>query len=53
MCYAFAANMIMMCYGLVFSASGFMLPQLEDPILGFGISEEQGSWFGKYIHNRT
>ena len=35
------------CYGLVFCASGFMLPQLEDPEVGFGIDKEQGSWFGK------
>ena len=47
--YAFAANMVMMCYGMVFSTSGFMLPQLEDPTIGFGIDEEQGSWFGKYF----
>ena len=37
------------CYGLVFCASGFMIPQLEDSEKGFGITKEQGSWFGKQL----
>ena len=37
------------CYGMVYCASGFMLPQLEDPKEGFGISKEDGSWFGRYF----
>ena len=36
----------MMCYGLVRPASGFLIPQLEDPEIGFGIDKEQGSWLG-------
>ena len=39
------------CYGMVYCASGFMLPQLEDPKVGFGISKEDGSWFGRYINH--
>ena len=46
MLYAFGANLMMTCYGMVFSASGFMIPQLEDPVHGFGISKEDGSWLG-------
>ena len=38
--------MMMMCYGLVRPASGFLIPQLEDPEIGFGIDKEQGSWLG-------
>jgi len=44
---AFAANLMMTCYGLVVPASAFMIPQLEDPITGFGISIDEGSWLGK------
>ena len=37
----------------VFCASGLIIPQLEDPEIGFGISKEDGSWLGKEIrvHN--
>ena len=31
----------------VFCASGLIIPQLEDPEIGFGISKEDGSWLGK------
>ena len=41
------------CYGLVFCASGFMIPQLEDSEKGFGITKEQGSWFGKQLMKET
>ena len=44
---AFGANLMMTCYGLVVPASAFMIPQLEDPITGFGISIDEGSWLGK------
>ena len=43
---AFGANLMMTCYGLVVPSSGFMIPQLEDPDSGFGISVEEGSWLG-------
>ena len=39
------------CYGMVYCASGFMLPQLEDAKAGFGISKEDGSWFGRYLNH--
>ena len=48
MFYAFGANLMMTCYGFVFSASGFLIPQLEDQKIGFGISKEAGSWLGMY-----
>lgn len=44
---AFAANLMMTCYGLVVPASAFMIPQLEDPVTGFGITIDEGSWLGK------
>ena len=46
---AFGANMMMLCYGLVVPSSGFLIPQLEDPKLGFGITTEEGSWLGNLI----
>ena len=49
MLFAFGANLMMTCYGIVFSASGFMIPQLEDPIAGFGITKEQGSWLASIM----
>ena len=49
MLYAFGANLMMTCYGIVFSASGFMIPQLEDPITGFGITKDQGSWLASIM----
>ena len=49
MLYAFGANLMMTCYGIVFSASGFMIPQLEDPFTGFGITKEQGSWLASIM----
>ena len=45
------AGMMMMCYGLVRPASGFLIPQLEDPEIGFGIDKDQGSWLGTKIAN--
>ena len=44
---AFGANLMMACYGLVTPASAFLIPQLEDPINGFGLTLEEGSWLGK------
>ena len=32
------------CAGFTSSASGFLIPQLEDSTLGFGITTEDGSW---------
>ena len=49
MLYALGANLMMTCYGLVFSASGFMIPQLEDPVGGFGIDKNDGSWLGDFL----
>ena len=48
---AFVANMMMTCYGLICPASGFLIPQLEDPIIGFGINKEEGSWLGIYLNS--
>ena len=48
---AFGANLMMTCYGLVVPASAFMIPQLEDPDSGFGISLDEGSWLGKLEAN--
>ena len=42
----FVANLMMTCYGLICPASGFLIPQLEDPVTGFGINKEEGSWLG-------
>ena len=44
---AFGANVMMLCYGLVVPSSGFLIPQLEDPKNGFGITTEEGSWLGE------
>ena len=41
---AFGANLMLCCAGFTSSASGFLIPQLEDPILGFGITTDEGSW---------
>ena len=41
--------MMMVCYGLVSSTSGFLIPQLEDPDIGFGISLEEGSWLASIL----
>ena len=35
--------MMMVCYGLVASTSGFLIPQLEDSNVGFGISLEDAT----------
>ena len=51
MLYALGANLMMTCYGLVFSASGFMIPQLEDPVGGFGIDKNDGSWLGDFFEH--
>ena len=47
---AFGANLMMTCYGLVVPASAFMIPQLEHPDSGFGISLDEGSWLGMYFY---
>jgi hypothetical protein len=39
---------MMACYGLIIPSSGFLIPQLEDPDIGFGINTEEGSWLGKF-----
>ena len=44
---ALGANLMMACYGLTVPASGFLIPQLEDSGIGFGINKEEGSWLGK------
>ena len=44
---AAVANLMLLCFGIIFPQSGFIIPQLEDPINGFGIDKEEGSWFGK------
>ena len=41
-----AANSMILCYGLIFLQSGFIIPQMEDSENDFGIDKEQGSWFG-------
>ena len=41
--------MMMVCYGLVASTSGFLIPQLEDSNVGFGISLEEGSWLASIL----
>lgn len=40
---------MMTAYGLVVPASGFLIPQLEDPINGFGISIDEGSWLASIM----
>ena len=35
---------MLVCAGISFSASGFLIPQLEDPAVGFGITSDDGSW---------
>ena len=37
----------MVCMGLTFGTTGFLIPRLEDIETGFGITLEQGSWLGK------
>jgi hypothetical protein len=44
---ALGANLMMTCYGLIAPSSGFLIPQLEDHDIGFGINTEEGSWLGK------
>ena len=46
---AFGANLMYVCHGMIFAASGFLIPKLEDSIEGFGISVNEGSWVGKNI----
>ena len=41
----------MSAMGLTFGTSGFLIPKLENPLTGFGISLEQGSWLGEFYHN--
>ena len=42
------ANLLMVGMGMAFASSGFLIPRLENPDSGFGISLEQGSWLGKW-----
>ena len=44
---AFAANLMYVGQGIIFATSGFLIPKLEDPTDGFGISIDEGSWVGK------
>ena len=44
---AFGANLMYVCHGMVFAASGFLLPKLEDVNDGFGITFDEGSWVGE------
>ena len=44
----FGANLMMLSYGLAAASSGFLIPQLENPDIGFGISVEEGSWLCKF-----
>ena len=46
--FAVGANLLMSAMGLTFGTSGFLIPKLENPLTGFGISLEQGSWLGKF-----
>ena len=39
---------MMLSYGLAAASSGFLIPQLENPDIGFGISVEEGSWLCKF-----
>ena len=48
---AFAANLMYVCQGMIFATSGFLIPKLEDPTDGFGISIDEGSWVGKLSIN--
>jgi hypothetical protein len=41
------ANLLMVGMGMAFASSGFLIPRLENPDSGFGMSLEQGSWLGK------
>ena len=40
---------MMVAFGITFAQSGFALPQLEDPEIGFAISKEEGSWFASIL----
>jgi hypothetical protein len=44
---AFGANLMTTSYGMAVASSGFLIPQLENPDIGFGISVEEGSWLCK------
>ena len=39
---------MMLSYGLAAASSGFLIPQLENHDIGFGISVEEGSWLCKF-----
>lgn len=39
----------MTAYGLVASCSSFLIPQLEDPVNGFGITLDEGSWLASIM----
>ena len=40
---------MLVCAGISFSASGFLIPQLEDPAVGFGITSDDGSWIASIL----
>ena len=39
---------MLVCVGISSSASGFLIPQLEDPTVGFGITTD-GSWIASIL----
>ena len=49
---AFGANLMYVCHGMIFAASGFLIPKLEDSKDGFGISVDEGSWIGKIFFQK-
>ena len=50
---ALGANLMVACHGLTVPVSGFLIPQLEDPKIGFGINKEEGSWLGKCSRHKN
>ena len=40
---------MLVCVGISSSASGFLIPQLEDPTVGFGITTDDGSWIASIL----
>ena len=40
---------MLVCVGISSSASGFLIPQLEDPTVGFGITTDDGSWIASVL----
>lgn len=46
---ALGAGLMLTCIGFCGPASGFLIPQLEDPKVGFGITTEDGSWIASIL----